>query len=149
MFYSYLCIRSFLSMLFRRNLSVLCALTCALFFFQALEGANFVARPSSISHLDDTTFYQAISKQIVVVDFYADWCPPCRKLSPIFEEVAAEMGDQALFAKVNIDKAKKVAKEHQVESIPTLIIFKNGKEEKRHKGGCDAETLRNFVRSAL
>jgi thioredoxin-like negative regulator of GroEL len=68
---------------------------------------------------------------------------------PFLKRFQKKWGSQVLFAKVNIDKAKKTAEHSKIESIPTLIVYKNGKEVKRHVGGCNAETLRRFVQSAL
>lgn len=104
---------------------------------------------SSVEHWDDSNFDKAITDGIVVVDFYAEWCPPCRKFGPVFEEVAGELEGAALFGKVNVDNGRKVAGNYNVSSIPTVIIFKDGKEIKRKTGGMDAATFRAWVESVL
>jgi thioredoxin 1 len=108
------------------------------------------ANASGVQHWDDSNFDSAISQSgVVVVDFYAEWCPPCRKFGPTFEAVAQELEGAALFGKVNVDQGRKVSGEHRVTSIPTVVIFKNGKEVKRQQGGTDVATFRAFVESVL
>lgn len=96
--------------------------------------------------LDNGNFESIIADGTVVVDFYADWCPPCQKLGPIFEQAASQMGDGMTFAKANVDVATKASQKYNVASIPTLILFKDGKEIKRRMGGCDMKTLQNFIK---
>lgn len=107
------------------------------------------AEASTVKHWNDSNFDDAITDGVVVVDFYADWCPPCRKFGPIFEEVAGDLEGAALFGKVNVDTGKKAANKHGVSSIPTIIIFKDGKEVKRRTGGTDADSFRAWVESVL
>ncbi len=64
--------------------------------------------------------------KLVVVDFWATWCGPCRMLSPILDEVEAEMADQISVVKVNVDDADEIAAQFRIMSIPTLLFFKNG-----------------------
>lgn len=66
------------------------------------------------------------SDKVVLVDFYADWCGPCKMMSPIIDKIAEEIGEQAKICKLNVDDAQDIAFEYNVMSIPTLIIFKNG-----------------------
>jgi thioredoxin 1 len=70
----------------------------------------------------------------VLVDFYADWCGPCRTLAPILVHVAHSVDGRAKIIKVNVDKNPLAADHYKVRSVPTLLIFKNGKELWRHSG---------------
>ena len=63
---------------------------------------------------------------LTVVDFFAEWCGPCRKLSPILEEVERELGDKVKFTKINTDDNIESAKKYQVSGLPTLLVFKDG-----------------------
>ena len=81
------------------------------------------------------------SEKTVLVDFYADWCGPCNAMAPVIEELAAEVDGKAKVGKINVDENSDIAVEYNVMSIPTLIIFKNGKEEKRLVGLRDKEEL--------
>jgi thioredoxin 1 len=70
----------------------------------------------------------------VLIDFWAAWCGPCQMLGPVIDEVAAEQDGQAVVAKVNVDESPAIANRYGIRSIPTLIVFKNGKEVKRLQG---------------
>jgi thioredoxin 1 len=102
-----------------------------------------------IKKLTDETFGEAIKQGIVLVDFYADWCGPCRMLTPIIESLAKEMAGQIVVAKVDTDGAVNVATQFDVTSIPTVILFKNGQPIKRVVGLKDIDFFRNMVKSAL
>lgn len=84
------------------------------------------------------------SEKPVLVDFYADWCGPCKMMAPIVEELAKDLEEKAKVGKINVDENSDIAVEYNVMSIPTLIIFKNGKEEKRLVGVRDKEELLNL-----
>ena len=78
---------------------------------------------------------EVLSQQgVVVVDFFANWCGPCRKLAPILEEIDAELSQKVKFAKINTDENIEMAKQYQVSGLPTLIIFKNGEAVERLVG---------------
>ena len=81
------------------------------------------------------------SEKPTLVDFYATWCGPCKVIAPILEEVATEVGDSAKILKVDIDNNMDAAKQYGVRSVPTLILFKEGKEVWRQSGVTPKQTL--------
>ena len=83
-------------------------------------------------------------EKAVLIDFYANWCGPCRMLRPILEEVAIE-NNNIKFASVNVDEESELAKEYNIFSIPCLIIIKEGKEVKRNTGLVSKEELEDII----
>ncbi len=104
-----------------------------------------------VLHVDQTQFNQVVlqSDVPVLVDFYADWCGPCRALAPIVDEVADSFQGQVTFSKLNIDDNPNVTAKYGVMSIPTLILFKDGKAVERLVGLVPKERLEEFVKKAL
>lgn len=90
---------------------------------------------ADIKHIDSTTFEAEVikSEQPVLVDWFASWCPPCKKLSPIIDKVAAAQ-DAFKIVKLDIDEAHELAAKYNVKSIPTLLLFKGGEVVKRQVG---------------
>jgi thioredoxin 1 len=84
-------------------------------------------------YVSDDTFEKEVlqASQPVLVDFYADWCGPCRAIAPIVEEIARELSDRLKVVKLDVDQNPETAMQYGVQSIPTLLIFKNGKEVER------------------
>ena len=87
----------------------------------------------SVQKLNQNNFQNAIASGTALVDFYADWCGPCRMVSPIVDEIAEERGDVTV-GKVNVDDENGLAMKYGVMSIPTLIVFQDGKEKARIVG---------------
>ena len=92
--------------------------------------------------LTDANFDATISSGTVLVDFWAPWCGPCRMQTPILEEVADALAGQAVIGKVNVDDAPSLAGKFNVRSIPTLILFKDGKPVQQWIGVQQAATLK-------
>lgn len=86
-----------------------------------------------LKKLDKSNFSDEINANITLVDFYADWCGPCKMIAPIIEEIANERTDITI-GKVNVDNDAEIAIKYGVSSIPTLIVFKDGKETDRVVG---------------
>ncbi len=80
----------------------------------------------SVINLKSDTFEKQVTTGVTLVDFWAEWCSPCRFQLPILKEVADEIGDKAVIAKVNVDEELELARQFGVQSIPTLILFKDG-----------------------
>ncbi len=98
--------------------------------------------------LDTSTFdHQLVNSDIpVVVDFWAPWCAPCRMMAPAFEEAAQSFALKARFAKLNTEEEQAPAARCSIRSIPTMIIFKEGKELDRVSGALSAEQIRQWVK---
>lgn len=86
------------------------------------------------------------SDKKVLIDFYADWCGPCKMMSPIIDEIAEEMSDTVKVGKVNVDENQDLAMEYGVMSIPTVIILKNGEVQKTFIGVTDKEKIIEFLK---
>lgn len=93
-----------------------------------------------IIHLEKENFKE-LTKNKVLVDFYADWCGPCKMLSPILEQVESPIK----VIKINVDKHDDLAREYGVMSIPTLVLFENNKELKRNIGFIGKEQVEKFL----
>jgi len=102
-----------------------------------------------VTVLTDGTFDKKISDGVVLVDFWAAWCMPCRAVAPVIDELAIEMHPNAMVGKVDVDSNQQVARKLGIRSIPTLILFKNGKEVERFVGVKPKSTLKSAIEKHL
>jgi thioredoxin 1 len=94
------------------------------------------------------TFQQLINSDTpILVDFYADWCGPCKSMEPIIKQTVHELSGKARVIKVDVDKSQSAAVKYQVQSIPTFILFKKGAPVWRHTGMIDKESLTKQILS--
>jgi len=98
-------------------------------------------------HITQETFSTEViaSSVPVVIDFYAEWCGPCKLMAPHFEELAQELNESYKLVKVNVDEEQQLAIQHRVASIPTLIVYKNGAVIAQQSGYMDKEQLKRFI----
>ena len=97
----------------------------------------------SVIQLTSENFKQEVeeARVPVLVDFWASWCGPCKMMGPVVEQIAEDMGDSARVCKINIDEQPELASQYNVMSIPTFILFKEGKEVNRTIGAMPKEEL--------
>ena len=102
---------------------------------------------SLIQQLTDENFQQTMGKGLVLVDFYATWCGPCRMIAPIVEQLAEQLQGKVTIAKLDIDQAQQTTGDLQITSVPTVILFKDGKEIKRVVGVKDLDFFLDLINS--
>jgi thioredoxin 2 len=101
--------------------------------------------------LTDQTFDQHLRRDdvLLVVDFWAPWCGPCRMMAPFFEQAAAELEPQVRLAKVNTDENPRLAQQYAISSIPTTAMFRGGREVARQAGAMNLAQLRQWIRAQV
>lgn len=94
-----------------------------------------------------TSFKDIInSESLVLIDFHADWCGPCKMLAPILKQVKEDLGDTIKIIKIDVDKNQSVASQYQVRGVPTLILFKQGKQLWRESGVRQKDELISIIK---
>lgn len=108
-----------------------------------------MSKEDKLIQLDDGNFEATIAQGVTLVDFYADWCGPCRMITPIMVELSSEYQDKAKIAKLDVDKGQQAAEKFSVTSIPTVIMFVDGQEVKRVVGVRDKKTFQTMLNAAF
>jgi thioredoxin 1 len=100
-----------------------------------------------VIHVTDNNFEQMVLKadKPVLVDYWAEWCGPCRELAPVLDQIALKYAQKIVVAKLNIDENQDTAAKYAVRSIPTLMIFKNGEVEATKVGSLNQSKLAEFI----
>ncbi|RYD14541.1 MAG: thioredoxin TrxA [Lysobacteraceae bacterium] len=105
----------------------------------------------NVSHVSDAQFEDQVLKSDgpVLVDFWAEWCGPCKMISPLLDDLAASYGGRLKVAKVNIDQNQKTPRDYNVRSIPTLMVFKDGKVQATQIGAVSRTQLTQIIDKAI
>jgi thioredoxin 1 len=109
-------------------------ITYMYFAYKKIKNTPETETHSSIKELNDTNFQAQVKNGVTLVDFWAAWCMPCKMMAPVLNETAEELGNTAKIAKLDVDSNRAASAKYGVRSIPTLILFKNGKEINRFVG---------------
>jgi thioredoxin 1 len=105
----------------------------------------------AVGKVSDSSFESEVLKATspVVVDFWAEWCGPCRMIAPALEEIAGSLGEKVKIVKLNVDENPKTAAKYGIQSIPTLMIFKNGQMASRQIGAAPKQKLEQWITTAV
>ena len=105
----------------------------------------------AVGKVSDTTFESEVLKATgpVVVDFWAEWCGPCRMIGPALEEISGSLGEKVKIVKLNVDENPATAAKYGIMSIPTLMMFKNGELASRQIGAAPKQKLQQWITAAV
>ena len=105
----------------------------------------------AVGKVSDTTFESEVLKATspVVVDFWAEWCGPCRMIAPALEEISGSLDGKVKIVKLNVDENPQTAAKYGIQSIPTLMIFKNGQMASRQIGAAPKKKLEQWITTAV
>ena len=106
---------------------------------------------NKIIHVNDSDFDTSVLKPNgpVLVDYWAEWCGPCKMIAPLLDELAEEYGEQITIAKLNIDENQQVTSRYKIRGIPTLMIFENGEHQGTKVGALTKSALKAFVEETI
>ena len=115
--------------------SILILLVVYIFYsYRKMKNIPNVKNSTNIKVLTDKNFKQQVKSGVTLVDFWADWCMPCKMMAPVLNEIADEYHEKVHIAKLDVDHFQPVAAQYKVRNIPTMVLFKNGKEINRFVG---------------
>jgi thioredoxin 1 len=109
--------------------------------FYKMKNIKNVPPSNKIKIINNKNFKTVVKKGLVLVDFWAPWCAPCKMIAPTLNEIAEEESEKITIAKVNVDENNPISQKYNIRNIPTLILFKDGKEVKRIMGVKPKKTL--------
>jgi thioredoxin 1 len=113
---------------------------------QELKEKMYQPPKADVSHVDETHFQEFIkTNQFAVVDFWAEWCGPCRRITPIMEELSMEFAGKVRFGKVNTDDNRNLAMQFNISAIPAVMLFSNGQLVERIIGAYPKEAFREKI----
>jgi len=116
------------------SLIIVSFITYMYFTYKKIKNTPETETHSSIKELNDQNFQAQVKSGVTLVDFWASWCMPCKMMAPVLNETAEELGNTAKIGKLDVDSNRAASAKYGVRSIPTLILFKNGKEVNRFVG---------------
>ena len=121
----------------------------AYFSFRKFKNAPVTQESEHIKILDETNFKHQVGQGVSIVDFWATWCMPCKVMAPILNDIAEEMTGKVKVCKVDVDKHQQLAANYSVRNIPTLIMFKDGKEINRFVGVKQKDFLKKQINQVI
>lgn len=116
------------------GIAVLVSITYLLWSIRKMKKMPVVADHKKIKQLTDQNFSQQIKKGVILVDFWASWCAPCKMMAPVLNDVSDSLTDSKSIGKVNVEISKVISSKYNIRSIPTMILFKDGTEINRFVG---------------
>jgi len=124
-------------------------ITYLYFTYKKIKNTPETETHSAIKELNDMNFQAQVKTGITLVDFWASWCMPCKMMAPVLNETAEDLGDTARIGKLDVDANRASSAKYSVRSIPTLILFKNGKEINRFVGVKTKDFLLKEIKKAV
>ncbi len=117
---------------------------------RALEEKLMHPQPGGVAPIDEMNFAQFIAEnKYVIVDFWAEWCGPCRRVAPVMEELAGEFAGKVAFAKCNTDENQRLAMQFAIDAIPAMLLFSGGQLVNRIIGAYPKEAIRDRITSTF
>ena len=100
---------------------------------------------ANLPELSETNFDETVNEGVTLVDFWAEWCGPCKIMNPVLEEIASEYDGKVTVGKINVDEQSNLAIKYNVSSIPTLLLFKNGEIQEQFVGVTSKDDLKKAL----
>jgi len=113
-----------------------------------MKNTPVVEDNDDIIKLTDKNFDHQTKNKVFLVDFWADWCVPCRMMAPVLNDLAGDLNGNAYVGKVDVEQNRELAQKHKIRNIPTMVLFKNGKEVNRFVGVKTKDFLMNQIRNS-